>query len=196
MASWKDPKNVPLLVAFAMGAAGLALFAIFLRWAGISLAVDIGQLVPRWTPLVLASGMIERAVEVLISPWRDADASKLEKEIAVLKADPAATIQNAALLKTVSDKLDDYRGMTQRYAFAVSFTLSLAASVAGVRALEPFLVNTPQTGAESHQFVFFVAVDVLLTAAVLAGGADGIHSIVNAVTSFFDASAERSTRGQ
>jgi hypothetical protein len=194
MAFFNDSKNMPLFVTFGIGILALALFAIFLRWTGIGLSIDVTALVPRLSPLVLASGIIERAVEVLISPWRDADASKLAKEIAALKADPAAAAQNAVALKTVSDKLDDYRGVTQRYAFATSFTLSLTASVAGVRALEPFLTH-PNAKAGSDQFAFFVVVDVFLTAAVIAGGADGIHSIVNAVTSFFNASADRSSRG-
>jgi hypothetical protein len=48
------------------------------------------------------------------------------------------------------------------------------------------------TGITSHpQQVFFLCVDVALSAALLAAGADGIHSVVNAITSFFDASADR-----
>jgi hypothetical protein len=36
-------------------------------------------------------------------------------------------------------------------------------------------------------------VDVALSAALLAGGADGIHSVMNAITSFFDNTAEKKT---
>jgi len=35
---------------------------------------------------------------------------------------------------------------------------------------------------------------VMLSATLLAGGADGIHSIVNAVTSFFNATADKATK--
>jgi hypothetical protein len=34
--------------------------------------------------------------------------------------------------------------------------------------------------------------DILLSAALMAGGANGIHSVISAFTSFFDASAQKS----
>jgi len=37
----------------------------------------------------------------------------------------------------------------------------------------------------------FLVVDVALSAALLAGGADGIHSVVNAFTTFFETTAQR-----
>jgi hypothetical protein len=112
-------------------------------------------------------------------------------------ADPASNAQNASDLKVASDALDEYRGETQRYAFAVSLGLSILVSIAGVRSLEPFIDtarfhNTSLTS--PAQQVFFLCVDVALSAALLAGGADGIHSVVSAVTSFFDATADKVTK--
>jgi hypothetical protein len=42
---------------------------------------------------------------------------------------------------------------------------------------------------------FFFTVDALLTALLLSGGADGVHSVVNAVTTFFDATATKASNG-
>jgi hypothetical protein len=152
-------------------------------------------------PLAFASAVIERAVEILVSPWRDAEASKLDKAVTAIKArpkpdDPAMNARNVADLKAASDALDEYRGDTQRYAFAVSLTLSVLVSMAGVRALGPFadagkLNDVKFTSQAQH--LFFQCVDVALSAGLLAGGADGIHSVVNAATSFFDGSANRSS---
>ena len=97
-------------------------------------------------------------------------------------------------MKKASDALDDYRGETQRYAFTVSLTLSIFVAIAGVRALGPFAetakLKDPKITSDG-QHVFFLCVDVVLSSALLAGGADGIHSIVNAVTTFFDSTANK-----
>lgn len=149
-------------------------------------------------PLAFCAAVIERAVEILISPWRDSEATKLEESVAAIKGRPtgngAECQKTAADLQAMSDRLDEYRGKTQQYAFAVSLTLSIMLSIAGVRALEPF-INSAQfhdvAVTPPAQQLFFRCVDVALSAALLAGGADGVHSVVNAVTSFFDASAEK-----
>ena len=51
-----------------------------------------------------------------------------------------------------------------------------------MRALQPFLADNALKGLATDQRGFFYTVDVLLTGLLLSGGADGVHSIVNAVT--------------
>jgi hypothetical protein len=183
-------KNSALLVSGVLAAVGLVVFGIWLRWENLVFTIQISNLASLLAPLVFAAAVIERAVEILVSPWRDAGASKLESAVAAVKArtaDPAMASQNAADLKTASDTLDEYRGETQRYAFEVSLTLLMLAGAVGVRALGPFL-DVARFHVVSHaQQISFLCLDVVLSAALLAGGADGIHSVVNAVTSFFDA---------
>jgi hypothetical protein len=193
-------KSWPLLLAIALGVTGLIIFRVYLQWDSLHLNVRVQDLAGMLAPLAFASAVVERAVEILVSPWRDAAASKLERAVAAIKArpaDPATNAQNAADLEAASDALDEYRGDTQRYAFAVSFTLSVLVSMAGVRALGGFadtqaLNNAAVTPQGQHEF--FLCIDVALSAALLAGGADGIHSVVNAATSFFDASAAKSSQ--
>lgn len=191
-------KNWPLFVSGVFALLGVVIFRVFLNWNGLSFTVKVSDLTGLLAPLAFAATVIERAVEILVSPWRDAEASKLEKVVAAIKAkppDPAKDQQNAADLITASDALDDYRGLTQRYAFAVSLTLSVLVSMSGVRALGPFVdtvkLNDPKVTSQA-QHLFFLCIDVALSAAMLAGGADGVHSVVNAVTSFFDATADKS----
>lgn len=187
-----------MFVSGALALLGLIVFRVFLNWDALGLTVKLADLSGFLAPLAFAAAVIERAVEILVSPWRDAQASKLEKAAAAIQArpaDPAANAQNAADLKAASDALDEYRGNTQRYAFAVSLTLSVLVSIAGVRALGPFVdASKLKDPAFTHgaQYLFFLFVDVALSAALLAGGADGIHSVVNAVTSFFEGAANRS----
>jgi hypothetical protein len=161
-----------------------------LKWDGLSLTVRLQDLSGLLAPLAFASAVIERAVQIIVSPWRDAEASKLEKAVSAIKdTDPATNARNAADLKAASDRLDEYRGDTQQVAFGVSLTLSILVSMAGVRALGPFadvarLNNHAVTTPGQH--LFFLCVDVVVSAGLLAGGADAIHSVVNAATSFFD----------
>lgn len=187
-------KNSVLLASFAVALLCLTTFAIWLRWEGIGLSVQVSNIASLLAPLVFAAAVIERAVEILVSPWRDAQACKLEAAVSAIKArspDPATQAQNAADLKAASDALDEYRGETQKYAFGVSFTLSILAAMVGVRALGPFLDNARFHTTSHAQQLYFLCLDVGLSAALLAGGADGIHSLVNAVTSFFDATAQK-----
>jgi hypothetical protein len=190
-------KNWPLFVSGALALLGVIVFRTQLNWGTLGLTVRLQDLSGLLAPLAFAAAVIERAVEILVSPWRDAEASKLERVVATIKArlaDPAANAQNAADLKAASDAVDEYRGDTQRYAFAVSLTLSVLVSMAGVRALGNFVdankLKDP-VFTQSPQYPFFLCVDVALSAALLAGGADGIHSVVNAVTSFFDKTAAK-----
>ncbi len=192
-------KNWPLLSAIAIAILGVAVFHEFLNWNGLSFKIQLTDLTSLLAPLAFASAVIERAVEILISPWRDSDASKLEKAVAAIKArpaDPAKDQQNAIDLANATEALDEYRGVTQRYAFAVSLTLCVLVSIAGVRALGPFAdtvsFNDPKITSSAQRF-FFLSVDVILSTAMLAGGADGIHSLVNAVTSFFNATAAKAS---
>ena len=241
-------KNLPLLVATSLASLAVIVYAVGLhRWGALTLTVKPADILTLMSPLLLAAAFVERAVEVLISPWRDADASKLQK---ALNAAKTATPQNLQNIQNLSDALDDYRGTTQKYAFAVSLTLSFAVAIAGVRALSQMLPQqaaqtllaaaqtaqqaaqtaqaaaaqataaaakttgqaaaapstpakpnaqtpAPQTPSkptpDDPQMVFFNIVDVILTAALLAGGADGIHSVVQAFTGFFDNTSSKQT---
>lgn len=190
-------KSWPLFVSSALALAGVVVFRVYLNWNNLNFTVKVADLAGLLAPLAFASAVVERAVEILVSPWRDEGANKLEMAVSAIKArpaDPATSTQDGAALKLASDALDEYRGDTQRYAFAVSLLLSVLVSIAGVRALGPF-VDSVKPGdskfTNDAQRFFFLAVDVALSAALLAGGADGIHSVMNAITSFFDNTASK-----
>jgi hypothetical protein len=183
-------KNTPLLASSTAAVVGLSIYAFALRWSGVNASVNLQNFVGLIMPLGFVAAVIERAVEIFISPWRDGGASQLEKVVTDKKAENAAapTAANAQELSKANDALIAYRAATQQIAFAVSFTMGMLASIAGVRALGPFFDLTHVT---ETQKAFFSSVDVVLSAALLAGGADGIHSLVNAVTTFFDSTAEK-----
>jgi len=127
-------------------------------------------------PLVAVAGFIERAVEVILTPWRGDASDKSAREIKGV-ADPDA---KAAL----EAQLHDYKLGTRRYAFLLSVTLGIIAALMGVRAIQN-LVDT-RLGALPQAF------DVLLTGLLLGGGADGIHKPVKAFTDYMDLISQNS----
>jgi hypothetical protein len=198
MADFRLDANWTTVIA-EMTACVLALVALFwLRSTSLAFApfgpTDVVKLL---TPVILTAAFVERAVEVVISPWRDPEANKRLATLAAAKAtstaDPAGAAQRLQNVTTAATELSSYRGQTERYAFVISFTISLVASLAGIRALSPFLKSDALTGLGAQQHALFMGFDVLLTAALLAGGADGLHSVVTAFTSFFDATSQRAT---
>jgi hypothetical protein len=84
-----------------------------------------------------------------------------------------------------------YTGLTQRYAFITGLILGLVAALAGVSALMPFVAKDALNTLPAAQHALFAGFDIVLTAALLAGGADGLHSVISAFTSFFGATAQR-----
>jgi hypothetical protein len=213
--------NLSVILTGIVIAAGIVATYI-LHWNGIQFSVQASQLMTKISPLILAAAFIERAVEVLISPWRDTDAAKLQTAVNVAKANavtvvagaapaavaaaagvppapgapPVVVVTDPAAIQTVQAKandLHDYRGATRLYAFLASLVLGFAVALAGLRTLQQMLdPSTDLSKLLPRQLDFFYIVDVVLTAALLAGGAAGIHSVVDAFTSFFDASAKKS----
>jgi hypothetical protein len=127
------------------------------------------------TPLFLVATFVERAVEVFVTSWRGKESSQLE---AVRNAAPTE-------LRPAADQtLLAYKTDTQRIAFKTGSAMGLILAIAGVRILSPFIAPDAWTKATAAQYDLFVAVDVMLTAVVIGGGADGMHQLVSVITDF------------
>jgi hypothetical protein len=139
---------------------------------------NIGQTL---APLVMVAAFIERAVEVVITAWRDEAALRLQHA-----ADKASTPEDVAARK---HDLDLYKLQTQRHAFTISLAFALIAAIVGVRAVTPLIAATADRPA--NQQLGFAVFEVLLTALLLAGGSDGIHQLVTTVTQFLDSTKDK-----
>ncbi|MDB4950923.1 MAG: hypothetical protein JWM27_3572 [Gemmatimonadetes bacterium] len=167
-----------LLIVYAAretaGAVGLTLSA-----AGMA---NVGQVL---APVVLLSLFIERATEVVISSWRDPEAQNLQHLVDAATGDGRVDAQRA---------LDFYRLETQRLAFAMSFTLSVLTALVGLRAIEPLMaqgVVESLTKTHPSQQLWFHRIDIVITALLMAGGADGMHQIVTTFSSFLSSTKDR-----
>ena len=165
-----------------------------LRWPNVALNVPISDVANILAPLILTAAFIERAVEVIVSPFRDPKANELRHELAVLQATkPVDSIKVAA----AEARLNAYTGETQKYAFCALFLLGLCAAFVGIRALGLFLSTSPAPFAITPgvgQVGAFRTFDLILSALLLAGGANGLHAPINAFTSFFNTSAGKSLK--
>jgi hypothetical protein len=135
------------------------------------------DIVRLFTQLILVALIIERALEVILTPWRGPEAERMRAAM----QHPAQPGIQAAQANLERSKLDlaDFKSKTKNLAFKVSFVLGVVVASFGIRTLAP-LVEPNAFGKLPHlQQVGFAALDVLLTGALLSGGADGLHQVLS-----------------
>lgn len=148
--------------------------------------------------LLFIALLMERAVEVFVIAWRDADAAalhadleELQKELLVVKSSNAAgkAKQVAKLGHSIADcekKKINYKLDTQRKVLLASMTMGLLISAIGFRSLAT-LVDI--RGLNEFQEKAFALIDIILTGGLIAGGSEGIHKITQVYTTFMATTA-------
>lgn len=177
-------------------------------WIPIVIALVIGVKVAMWPPLkfvnlsgagfashfsvlVFFSLLIERTVEILMSIWRSEEANKREDAVKrLVDSNTPATDENLISAKT---RLIEYKAETLKWTMPVGFALGLLVSALGIRALSQF-VDLTATGTDAltgTQRLWFNRIDILFTGALLAGGADPIHKLLDLYRKFVESSAAK-----
>jgi hypothetical protein len=159
-------------------------------------ATDIGTAL---LGFLLVSLFVERAVEVFANVWREQEKKPLvaavQRSATILEAarrgpekagaKAAATVAAAADdHKRAVTALQTYQAETRRKAALASVLLGGAIALFGIRALDVFVAEHVTLG--TWQNFLFSSADVLITAALLGGGADGIHKIISVFTAYAD----------
>ena len=179
-----------------------------IRWAPIVVALIVSVSVAMWPPLkfvnlsgadfasrfsvlVFFSLLIERTVEILMSIWRSEEANK--REAAVQRLIAIKTISTDPALITSQTRLINYKAETMQWTMPTGFALGLLVSAFGVRALSQFIdLTVTGLGAPlEEQRWWFNMIDILFTGALLAGGADPIHKLLDLYRKFLEASAAK-----
>jgi hypothetical protein len=126
------------------------------------------------TLLMLVALFFERALEVYVLTFRKYKDQELEIIANSIKATP-------------EDKRDltEYRRDTCRITVWAALLGGILVSIVGVRGLEPF-ANLPKD-ASGWQYFYFRILDIFLTGAVIAGGSQPIHQILQVFTTFTEA---------
>ncbi len=185
-------KNAPVLFLIVLLAAlGLVAFKLTVPAAIALKTFEPQAVLGLLTWLFTVALFVERAVEVIVMILRDAGADGLQARVDVAQAqieaaqklDPAAPITSQALAEAAA-ALGAYRATTKEIALFVGFVLGILVALAGVRALGG-IVAAPVADP------LFTAVDALITGALLAGGSEGIHQMMNVFSNFMTSLAAK-----
>ena len=198
------PARVPvrMLSSRAMKAAALliaitaAILSIWLRPALVSFwEFTKEDIVRLFTQLILISLFIERAIEVFLTPWRGTESDKLAAHVKRVKKGADGNAESTAAVAAAEQQIVEYKGETRQLAFLMALAFGLTISAVGIRGLQ--FIAEPQAFSKlsAGQNAIFVVIDVILTGALLAGGADGLHKVVSVFTSFMDQTANKSKTG-
>lgn len=175
----------PILVALAVGAS-------VAMWPPLKF-VNLGgaDFASRFSALVFCSLLIERTVEILMSIWRSEEANR--REAAVQRLIAANTPPTDPALVDAQTSLIQYKAETLQWTMPVGFALGLLISAFGVRALSQFIdpAATWAGAPPDPQRWWFNMIDIMFTGALLAGGADPIHKLLDLYRKFIETSAAK-----
>jgi len=124
--------------------------------------------------------IVERFIEVFNSIWRRK--GRQERARALENAAPGEEKISA------QKELDFYRSKTETLAMYSGFAIGILIGLAGVHTLQVIFNIDTLSGTQKS---VFQAVDILLTAGLIAGGSKGINAITSLMGSFLDVTKER-----
>jgi len=131
------------------------------------------------THLAIISLITERFVEIFTSVIRVPNRVILEGDLRKsLESDDEMAKHDAI------EALDIYKAKTGIFAMSISFIAGLIIASVGIHVLGP-LFDT--SGLTPTQNKFFVAIDIVITAGLIAGGSKGVNSLTSSIGAVFDA---------
>ncbi len=182
-----------------LGAAVVVAAVVAFRrdWPALTFtSVSAGDLAGKLGILVLFSLIIERTLDVFLTLWRAPGSESLEAQIRQLEKDLKDRAKKAAAEDALPKKRQeflDYKAVTQRYALPFGAVLGLLVATFGVRALSQFLEIPPEAGPDAGQLKWFSFLDILFTGALLAGGSDPLHRLMNLYRKFMDSTTAKAS---
>jgi phosphotransferase system glucose/maltose/N-acetylglucosamine-specific IIC component len=128
-----------------------------------------------FSQLAVTALIVERFVEIFASVVRQPGRVDLENDLDAAKGDAKQEVQKL---------LDQYKSKTGIFTLTISFIVGLIIAAVGVRLLaQMFDINElPRL-----QSLCFGAVDIVITAGVIAGGSKGVNALTSSVGAVFDA---------
>jgi hypothetical protein len=143
------------------------------------------DIVRLFTQLSVIALVIERSLEVLLTPWRGQEGDELKARVRAAKA----AASPAAEMTAIASRAHQHE--TRQLSFCAGLAIGITTSALGIRTLQVLVEPQHFERLGEWQTAGFVALDVLLTGALLAGGADGMHKLVTVFTTFMDKTAEK-----
>jgi hypothetical protein len=169
------------IVVMAVFAIGIPVASAFFEFDGRLPNASVGALGTLLLTLLLVAAILERALDVWLSLTMGGEADRLDAEIRSLKSEIGSTTPDEEAVdetKRLNAERANHRGATRQKAAPVAVAAGMVISAIGLRSLQPLFEKADPAWLASVQGRIFVAVDVLVTGSLLAGGSDGIHWIV------------------
>jgi len=147
--------------------------------------------------LFLISLFIERSVELIIKAWRGSRKEELTLLFNSAKKKLKEASEQNEKLKASADYHDRamaatmYGSETRNLAFLRAFAFGIAISALGIRVLQPLVDPAVFKSLSRIQLALFTGMDTLLTGALLGGGSNGIHKILDMFLTFVDQTRSR-----
>jgi len=142
----------------------------------------VSDYVELMTPFLLVALFIERALEVFLTVWRGPKSAEMEHDLKFQKGKKGG----ADAGKTEERKLLAYKQGTQARAFGVAVVVGIIISALGLRALEMLFDADVFASLPELQRGMIQVLDILITGALLGGGADGVHKVLALFTTYMD----------
>ena len=198
-------KSLPGLLLVAIGLAAIGLIAGYNDWGASSFEdTKLDNIFAKLFGFFVVALAIERATELVViavhgKKKRDLEADKKTvlgpielrrslmadingyDEAAIAKkeslgASIAKDLEDSAV-KTIRDREADRKRETEKISLFVSLALGTLLATVGVRFIEA-IATFPETPGQEE---FSRMADIMLSTALLAGGADGIHKLITAI---------------
>lgn len=146
---------------------------------------DTSYIVIQLVSLFLIAMFIERTVEVLIIVWREKAKTEIMNRIGKEKTKPETISKGGVGIVTqeesqIKEESENYKAETKTIAIQTAFILGVIISVAGIRILQPLVDPAVFKQLNMSQQRLFTCLDVIVTGALLGGGSNGIHGIIEA----------------
>jgi hypothetical protein len=140
--------------------------------------------------LAIAALFIERSIEVIMVAWRGRGKQKYISNLLAERKKGSAKQADSRILSEeeieAARELEEYSAETKVLALLTAFGLGIVISALGLRALEPLLDADFFGSLGRTQKALFMGMDTLITGALLGGGSEGIHKILDSILSMFE----------
>ena len=184
MPLWSAPVLLALILIMGLWLAG----GTSITFDPEALSVDgVGGLLGA---LIVVSAFIERFLEVFVNAWRGFGREQIDHEIELSQAiidDENATEDDRRVAEEAKARNSEakwrYTLKTRHGSSLAAILLGALVALLGVHAFEPLVTITDPEGVQTYLFKTF---DVVLTAGLIGGGADGLHKLMSTITTALD----------
>ncbi|PWB76076.1 hypothetical protein C3F09_01145 [candidate division GN15 bacterium] len=132
--------------------------------------------------LFLVSLFVERAVEVIMGAWRGREKQELEAEAGIQRRFST----DGKVKEDAERAYEVYKAEFRVFSLLVALFIGLMISALGFRVLQPLVDPIAHRNLPGWHKALFTSADTFVTGAMIGGGSEGIHRVLDAFLLQFD----------